>query len=117
MASYSHARQVEVVASLDTAEAEAGAGTSDTHRQDDDDDEAAAPAATGVEEGSGGSGEDAGSKTADGDAHKVALSAIASGTEMEPGLERRHNTDRCPEADFGDCRTSGLLRRKQLRAM
>ncbi|CAN0048800.1 unnamed protein product, partial [Ectocarpus sp. 13 AM-2016] len=84
MASYSHARQVEVVASLDTAEAEAGAGTSETHRQDDDDVEAAGTTATGVEEGSGGSGEDAGSKTADGDAHKVALSAIASATEMTP---------------------------------
>lgn len=33
MASYSHARQVEVVASLDTAGAEAGVGISDTHRQ------------------------------------------------------------------------------------
>ncbi|CAM9140319.1 unnamed protein product [Ectocarpus fasciculatus] len=82
VASYSHARQIEVVASLDTAGAGAGASAPHTPTQDDDDDEDLAAAAAGAEEGSGGGGGDAGSKTADGDAHKVALSAIASDTEM-----------------------------------
>lgn len=57
------------------------AGWKSNASPDGDDDEPAA-AAAGVEEGSEGSGEDTGSKKADGDAHKVALSAVASDTEM-----------------------------------
>ncbi|CAM9135434.1 unnamed protein product, partial [Pylaiella littoralis] len=79
LTSYSHARQIEVVASLDTAKADTKAGASKSQRQ--------TAASAGDEGEEAGTGKVVATDTIVGDGeatHKAALSAIALETDMTP---------------------------------